>query len=466
MVVTVLLCVAFAAPAAEPAAFSAGNEELRQYMAEAADTNPELKARHAEWEALLARVPQVTALDDPMFTYTQYLQSDQRKYGIRLEQKFPWFGTLRARGDRALAEADAALSRFYAARNETFAAVKRAYFEYWALGENIRIADEQTKIIANVEELIKSRYGLGLASQSDLFRIEIEKDKLDDLRKGLAQSRGSLSARLAAALGREAGEDLPWPQAADFPPAFPAEEEVLKAVKASNPGVASIKHMVESWEKEAIVAKKRGFPEFSVEFGYEDMKDMKDYGNRMNAALASESAKMFAQTAPNDVGMAWADVAYNAGRDFYLREPGDVRDDLMVSLRVSLPIWRKKIRAGISEANLMKASVQHDKHKLELALVSGAKDAMFGIQDAQRRYTLYKESLITKEYKTYESLLSEYGAQVDAEPSGTAAGAGFVDIQDSVKALLEFQLEQVRAARDWQVAAADLEMIMGGPWGN
>ena len=322
--------------------------------------------------------------------------------------------------------------------------------------------------MANVEELIKSRYGLGLASQSDLFRIEIEKDKLDDLRKGLAQSRGSLSARLAASLGRDAGGELPWPQVADFPPALPAEEEILKGVRAANPGVASLQHMVESWEKEAVLAKKKGYPEFSVEFGYDDMKDMKSYTNRMNAGLASESAKMFAENAPTMGALpALGDVAYNAGRDFYLRTPGDVRDDVMVSLRLSLPIWRKKIKAGISEAKLMKESVQHDKHRLELALESAAKDAMFGIQDAQRRYTLYKESLITKEYKSYESLLSEYGAQVDAEQQpGVANGAGFVDIQDSIKALLEFQMEQVRAARDWQVAAADLEMIMGGPWGN
>ncbi len=469
MLVTVLICAVFAAPAVEAPSFHAGNEELRQYLTEASDRNPELKAKFAEWQALLERVPQVTSLEDPMLSYTQFIDSDQRKYGLRLEQKFPWFGTLRARGDKALAEADAGLSRFYAARNQVFAAVKRAYFEYWALGENVRITEEQTRIVANVEELVKSRYGLGIAKQSDLFRIEIERDKLEDMRKGLAQSREALSARLAAALGRDGGgEALPWPQVADFPPALPPDEEVLKAVRASNPGVASLQHMVESWEKEVVLAKKKGYPEFSVEFGYDDMKDQKSYEKRMNAALASESAKMFVETVPmSGAPTALMDVAYNAGKDFYLRTPGDVRDDVMVSLRLSLPIWRNRIRAGISEAKLMKESARHDKHRLELTLESAAKAAIFGVQDAQRRYTLYKESLITKEYKTYESLLSEYGAQVDTDSGTTSAGgSNFVDIQDSMKALLEFQMEQVRAARDWQVAAADLEMIMGASWGN
>ncbi len=464
MIAAILLCAALAVPSVDAPSFHAGSDELRQYLVEASENTPELKAKYLEWEALLERVPQVTSLEDPMLTYTQFLESDQRKYGLRLEQKFPWFGTLRARGDKALAEADAALSRFYAARNEVFAAVKRAYFVYWALGESIKITEEQAGIVSNVEELVKSRYGLGLASQSELFRVEIEKDKLEDMRKGLEQSRGSLSARLAVALGRDVGDELPWPQTADFPPALPAEADVLNSVRGANPGVASLQHMVESWEKEVVLAKKKGYPDFSVEFGYDDMKDMKSYEKRMNAALASESARMFAQDAPvNGVGPTVGNIAYSAAQDFYLRTPGDVRDDVMVSLRVSVPIWRNRIKAGVTEAQLMKESAQHDKHRLELALQSGAKEAMFAIQDAQRRYVLYKESLVTKEFKSYESLLSEYGAQVDTEP-GTGIGADFMDIQNSIKALLEFQLEQVRAARDWQVAAADLEMLMGGPW--
>ena len=466
MIATILMCAALALPAVEAPNFHAGNAELGQYLTEASEKNPDLKAKFLEWHAMLERVPQVTSLEDPMLTYTQFVESDQRKYGLRLEQKFPWFGTLRARGDKAVAEADAALSRFYASRNEVFASVKRAYFEYWALGEDVKITEEQATVLGNVEELVKSRYGLGLATQSELFRVEIEKDKLEDMRKGLEQSRGSLSARLAAALGRDAGgDDMPWPQAAEFPSALPPEKEVLQAVRAANPGVASLQHMMESWDKEVVLAKKKGYPDFSVEVGYDDMKDMKSYDRRMNTALAVDSIKMFAQEAPTGVLPALGDVAYGAGKDLYLRTPGDVRDDVMVSLKVSLPIWRSRIQAGIREARLMKESVQHDKHRLELALESGAKEAMFGIQDAQRRYALYKESLITKEFKSYESLLSEYGAQVDTE-SGTASAssAGFVDIQESMKALLEFQLEQVRAARDWQVAAADLEMIMGGPW--
>jgi outer membrane protein TolC len=58
--------------------------------------------------------------------------------------------------------------------------------------------------------------------------------------------------------------------------------------------------------------------------------------------------------------------------------------------------------------------------------------------------------------QTYESLQSQYAA--------AEGGADFLDLLDSVQTLLAFELEEVRAARDVQVAAAQLEYLMGGPW--
>ena len=61
----------------ETPVFSAGNEEIRQYLLDAAENNPGLKAKYLEWQAALQRAPQVTTLEDPMFMYSQFLQSDQ-----------------------------------------------------------------------------------------------------------------------------------------------------------------------------------------------------------------------------------------------------------------------------------------------------------------------------------------------------------------------------------------------------
>ena len=134
----------------------------------------------------------------------------------------------------------------------------------------------------------------------------------------------------------------------------------------------------------------------------------------------------------------------------------------MISLKLSLPIWRSRIKAGIQEAKLMQESVGNDKRRVTLSFDSAARMALYNIQDSQRRFNLYKEVLIPKEKKTYESLQTYYGA--GADPLAEGGSADFEDIQNSVRALLEFQLEQARAERDLQVACAELEMLMGGPW--
>ena len=160
--------------------------------------------------------------------------------------------------------------------------------------------------------------------------------------------------------------------------------------------------------------------------------------------------------------MTLGNIAYDVAKNRYLRLPDEVKDDVMVSLKLSLPIWRGRIKAGIQEARLMQESVENDKRRVTLSFDSAAQMALYNIQDSQRRFNLYKEVLIPKEKKAYESLQTYYGEGTDSLVSG--GSADFLDIQNSVRALLEFQLEQARAARDLQVACAELEMLMGGPW--
>lgn len=443
--------------------FYAGNDELRSYIVEAIENNPELAARHAEWQAALERVPQVTALDNPMFGYRQFVQSDAYRFGLEIEQAFPWFGTLRARGDKAMLEADAALSQFYAARNQVIAEVKRAYFEYAFLAESINVVQSQTAILENVESIIHSRYTLGFGIQADLLRVQSEKDMLTDQLAGLEQSRPALGARLHQALGRELAEEPPFPQSAEFPPTPPPAPIVLAQIRVANPDLAAAQHMIESWDKEVTLARKMGYPEFILGLELMSMKDMNMNSDRMNRVMGVDAARMLIKDTPT-MGLAptLGNVGYDVAKDLYLRDSGDANDDISVSVKVSVPIWRKKVKAGIQEAKLMQNAAEHDKKRMTLALDSAARMALYNIQDAQRRLDFYKDVLIPNQRETLKSLQSSYTTGV--EMMEAAEGGQFIDIQRTVRELLESQLEMARAARDLQIAGAELEMLMGTPW--
>ncbi len=92
--VTVLFIIAtLAAAEVDAPAIAAGNDEVRAYLAEGGEGHPRLKALHQRWLAALERVPQVKSLDDPRFTYGQFVQSDVNRMKLMLSQKFPWVGT-------------------------------------------------------------------------------------------------------------------------------------------------------------------------------------------------------------------------------------------------------------------------------------------------------------------------------------------------------------------------------------
>ena len=390
----------------EPPAFFAANEELRAYVLEAGEHHPGLLARYHEWRATLKRIPQAGALDDPMLTYNHFLKSDTNDARAALTQRLPWFGTLRARSDRAAAEADAALARFYTARNALFAEVKRAYFEYAFLGGRIEVVRAQMELLDFTEDIVRSKYSLGTATEADLLRVQIEETKVQDRLDGLVQMRPALSARLVETLGRSQAEFLPWPQPAVLPPAPPSATEALERVNALNPELATLDHLLESRERSVRLARKKGRPDFTVGAGYTRRTDM-------------------------------------GGEDF-----------LMTIVGVNLPSWRGRVKAGVEEARLNEKATEYEKQRVTLSLESEVRITLAEMKDAARRFDLYEDTLIPKAERTYQSVQSAYA-------SG-GPKADFLDLLSSVQVLLQFQIDQLRAERDLQLAAAALEKTMSG----
>lgn len=460
MTIVALLLLAGAAAANElnaGNAVSAGNDELREYLAEAAENHPRLKALHEEWLAAVERIPQARALENPMLTYKQFVQSDAKEFAVMFEQAFPWFGTLRLRGEKAAAEAEAARWRMYGERNRVFADVKKAYFEYAFLGDQIRVTEEQLEIIDYVEEIVGAKYGLGMAAQDDLLRIQNERDTVADLRAQMAQMQPALAAKLNEALGRALDDAVPWPQPSAFPTDPPTPPLTAGWIRDQNPELKAEDSMIEGKESDIDLARRMRRPEIRLGIEYERMKDVSS--SRGDPYMPSKLMSYY-----NLGRMATGVMPFNAGEaaldvydGFLYRDPGEnVEDDFSISLGLSLPIWRGKTRAAIAEARYKADAARHDKEVMARNLDAEARMAYFGVQDGQRRVTLLEESLIPRAKQTYESLQAAYA-------SG-AMDASFLDMLQSIRELLNFDLERLRAIRDWQVAAAQLEMLIGAPW--
>ncbi len=479
MTTLVVLCV-LGISDVEPPAFFAGNEELRAYLLEAGQNHPGLEMRYEQWLATLETIPQAKSFDDPMFSYGQFLRSDTARFKLALNQKFPWFRTRKIRSERAAEQAEAALDRLYGERNRVFAGVKRAYFEYAFLAENIRVLGSQIEILEYVRETAEARYALAMAGQDDVIRAQLAQTELEDRRDGLEQYRSALSAQLCEAVGRDTVEELPWPQPVEFPPSPPPAPIVSARLRVVNPDLAALGHLIQSRQKGVVLAKKKGYPDFTFGIEYTELgrpptpRPDRPYPSTLSA-LARQTTNL--QTRRGGLARAYGQLVTgqavqlpasqtNATSfiDLYsvlaanepMRYSRSPEDNLMVSMKVNVPIWRKHVKAGVEEARHLEQAARHDKRRQANALNTAARQAHYEIADAQRRLEVLQGTLVEQARQIYESLQTAYAAgQQDA---------GFLDVLDSVNTMLDFELEQAQVTRNLHQAAAQLELLLGGPW--
>src|SRR5262245_52374212 len=167
--------------------------------------------------AFRERIPQVTALDDPMVQNTiwpfpsngpQYALMGYMPYDMMISQQFPWFGTLKLRGQAAEQEVRAALFELAAAQLEVVAEVKRAYFDLYAIRRAGAILEKNRSIASNVTEITRARLRAGGGSSQDVLRAEVAETDLERQHVLLVQESAEARAALAQQLHVSPEADL------------------------------------------------------------------------------------------------------------------------------------------------------------------------------------------------------------------------------------------------------------------
>ena len=430
---------------------------LDGYIAEALENNPRLKQRYSEWQAALERIPQARSLEDPVFTYGQFIVSEVQRAKFAVQQKIPWFGTRQLRADKAAAEAEARLDMMFADRDEIVFEVKRRYYDYALLGQRIEILTAQLEVLDFIEDTVRAKLALGLASDDELLRVSITRTELEDRLTSLDQLRPAMARQLTSILGRTDYELLPWPTVDELPPPPPPVPVIAGRIRAAHPSIAAIEHRIEAIGYQEELARKSGFPNFT--FGVEwtlnskprQIRPERPYPATLNAA----SRSIGTLTGANPFVLRNAAIdAYSlstANEPFVTSDGGE--DNLMVSVSVNVPIWRKKTKAAKREARNLHDAASKELEALYLSLEETAQLTRFEIENAARRYELFQKSLIPQSEMTYESLQDQYSADIQ--------GITFAEVLASINQILNFQLEQAHAHTQCHQATAKLHMLMG-----
>lgn len=375
---------------------------LRDYLLYAALNNPGLKAAFFKWEAALEKIPQVTALPDPHFSYGYFIQEMMNQHeSFALEQTFPWFGKLELQGDAAAEAAKAEKARYDAVKLKLFYQVKDAYYEYYYLARAIGVTKESLGYVKYLESVARAGYGSGMIPYGDVVRAEVELGKLEDRAKTLADEAEPVAARLNAALNRPPDAPLFWPEKIEEEKASFTSVQLQAWLKEFNPELRAITFEAAGAKWEIARAAKDYYPDLTVGMQGVSMMQGKD------AVVAMAS--------------------------------------------VNIPVWRSKYRAEVREATAKYESYLKQRADRENTLAAEVKYADYKFRDADRKIALYRGALIPEAKQALEVSLQAY--QTGKET--------YANVVDSTRTLLEFELAYERALTDREQKLAELEMLVG-----
>ena len=393
--------------AAEPMADGGAVElvGLQDYLARAQSANPQLKAFEQRYEAARQRIPQASALPDPMLQVTHFVESVQTRTGpqenvLMLNQRIPWFGKLGSRKEAASAEAEAL---WYAYQNQQLMLARQlslGFYEYGYLEEAIRLTEENRKLLRDLEPVVEEKVRSG-GDINALLRLKVEIGKVDDRYASLTQKRVAQSAQLAELLDLPPDVILPWPQWEAPVALTPDGVSLTQAIRASNPELKMLERKVASAEARREIARLESYPDITLGLNYIQVGD-----------------PVVNPTTPD------------AGQDPW-----------GVTVAVNIPIWLGKNHAARAEALANKRASENEYDNRLNALRAELSASLALLRDANRRLHLYGEELLGLAEQAVENSRSSY------ENGRT----GILEVIDSERSLLDLQLLYWRAASDaWQ----------------
>ena len=442
-------------------------DSLYAYMEIASKNNPVVLQRYYEYQAALQKVPQVGSLPDPEFSLGIFLSPMELIGGnqvadMRLMQMFPWFGLLKSAKDEMSLMAAAKFELVRDAKLQLFFGMQRDWFEMHKVKQELRIAEKNIEILQSLERIAITRFkaapsagaaatpgssmsspaspgqaqasggmnnmgnstdarlnqaapampssGMGTQSGStglsDVYRIQIEVNGLQDNIESLKTRLNSLAASFNAYLNRPAASPVILPDtllADTLPISLLAVSDSIR----NNPMLGMLRYEQQSLEARKQMVTRMGYPMVGLGLNYSLISKNEMSTSSMNG-----------------------------------------KDMIMPMVTATLPIYRKKYRAMQAEAELLKSANSQNYTATGNALQTEYYQAMQLYQDAGRRVNLNSD----------QQLLSSKSLNIMMK-SFAASGSGLTDILRLRQQTLDYEYRKMEAIADNNIAIAWLKRL-------
>jgi len=383
-------------------------------IVEARKNNPTIQAAHKVYLASEELFAQAVSLPDPRLNAGYFFENVETrvgpqvgKYGV--SQKFPFFGKLKLKGKIALRERDITFQEYKAIEQEVIKELKHAYFDLYWIRESTAITEDIKGLLNELEKVAQSKYSTGIASQQDVMKAQVEISKLLAKLYTLSEREVTLQEKINTLLNRPIETPIGIIKIFELT-AFPynlqelidLSDEYRQELKAASLNIDKHTNIVS-------LKKKDYFPDFTLGVDFFDV-----------------------------------DAGHTSATD-------DGQDAWMGKLSINLPIWLGRIKAGVNEAKYKLGASENVYDDVKNRVSFQLKDAFFKLKTAEDLVNLYKDALIP------QAEVSLKASQAGYETGKT----DFLNLIDSERVLLNFEIAYYRAVADYEKSIADLERAVG-----
>ncbi len=438
------------------------------YLEISAKNNPAVLQKYYEYQAALQKVPQVGSLPDPELSVGVFLSPMELVGGnqvadIRLMQMFPWFGVLKNGKDEMSLMANAKFESFRDAKLQTYFDVTRAWYELFKQNQNIAISEKNLDILKSLERLSVAKFqasvkgstssssnsnigassttstsggmqtmgssastnqvvnapaksmssgGMGESSGSgllDVYRIQMEMGELQNSIALLKNQYNTVLAKFNSYLNRVATSPILVPNTLKTDSLNVKLSTVSDSITANNPMLAMLSYEQQSLEARKKMVSRMGYPMIGLGVNYSLINKNPMSTSEMNG-----------------------------------------KDMIMPMVTVTMPIYRKKYRAMVKEAELMQTATMQGLQSTSNALQTDYFQAIQQYEDASRRITLYQHQAELAN-KSLQLVLASFSSSV----------ADLSEVLRIRQQTFDYEFKAIEALVDFNTAVAWLKRLGG-----
>lgn len=375
----------------------------------ALERNPRLKALGHIAEAQKFRIAPERALPDPVLSFGiknmgidrwTVGQEVMSGVGVSVAQAVPFPGKLRLRGEIATQRALQADESVRAAKLGLIREVKDLYAKYYYYQKARDILAKKKEILENVRKTAESKYSVGSAPQSDIFKSQVEISGIEEMLLTMRGMARAMQASLNALLDFSSDKPLGDPEEIPLTALSLDLETLTREAGKTSPAIRSGELMIKENSLGVDMAKKEFYPNFMVQ----------------------------------------------AGKEF----KGMLPDMYEVMIGVEIPVFYKKKQGNLLEESVSRLSSAREDLNVMKNDISGMLGESFVMaKTAEDLIKLYKEKIIPQSALSLESSLANYQTN----------RTDFLMVLSDINGLISTRLEYVRNLTNLWSAAARIEEL-------